>query len=475
MGLQIRLRQTSGEKVIGLTDRSIDRPVVIGSSKTAQVPIASDVVAAEHCALFVHEGRWALHDGSGGRTLINGKAVKRPTKLRIGDIVSLGTGESAPTLLIDPAGAAAGRTGQPAMGDSAIAAAPKEQKATPASPRPAPTAAKPAVAPSQVAPVLDVQPPPVEQLAAPAAADENDPFAALASAATASRAGAADVSTPRRKAAKKKSNAGMIVGVLVCLAIIGATAWVVRQRLQHPSVVKVIELPAPAPTTPPRVASIAADPLRPMAGDIAPVKRHAAPVAPTTARDDTDPDDDASAAATRPGGASGSTTRMAANRDDTWAEVEAASFSPDYGLALLKFDDYHRQHPTQFSKEIDELTAQALDRLWWTRIKDLCAKRDRLALDLRKKNQEIKEEPSVSFRKTLTDEKKALDDEMAATLTALNGDMGYASDDAPDLTNEDSLTKLAAERDAIKFAAWKISVLKFIRSHHGSTPWDGDN
>ncbi len=35
-------------------------------------------------------------------------------------------------------------------------------------------------------------------------------------------------------------------------------------------------------------------------------------------------------------------------------------------------------------------------------------------------------------------------------------------------------SKLAAERDASKYGAWKVRTLKYIRSNHGKTPWDGE-
>ena len=73
-----------------------------------EVQVPSVSVAARHCVLFRYEGRWAVQDvqaasgeGTSG-TFVNGQQVMDPVMLQIGDIISVGTEVSAPTIEVDP-------------------------------------------------------------------------------------------------------------------------------------------------------------------------------------------------------------------------------------------------------------------------------------------------------------------------------------------------------------------------------------
>ena len=113
MSLQVRLRHALGERLVDLAERSAERPLIIGRAREADVKVPSVTVGNEHCVLFVHEGQWVLQDTSGGATYINGSALDGPTPLCVGDVITLGSDGNPATLEIDPAGAAAGRTGYP--------------------------------------------------------------------------------------------------------------------------------------------------------------------------------------------------------------------------------------------------------------------------------------------------------------------------------------------------------------------------
>src|SRR5665213_2871380 len=108
MPLQVRLRHALGERLMDLPDRTAERPLVVGRSREADVKIPSVTVAAEQCALFVHDGQWVLQDTSGGSTLVNGAPAPGPTALCIGDVIALGGEANPATIEIDPAGAAQG-------------------------------------------------------------------------------------------------------------------------------------------------------------------------------------------------------------------------------------------------------------------------------------------------------------------------------------------------------------------------------
>ena len=114
MALQVRVRHALGERLVDLADRTVERPLVVGRAREADVKIPSVTVAGEHCALFVHNGQWVLQDTSGGATLVNHVPTEGPTPLYIGDVILLGTDVTPATIEIDPAGVAQGRSGHPA-------------------------------------------------------------------------------------------------------------------------------------------------------------------------------------------------------------------------------------------------------------------------------------------------------------------------------------------------------------------------
>ena len=114
MGLQVRVRHALGERLVDLADRPVERPLIVGRSREADLKIPSVTVASEHCALFVHNRQWVLQDTSGGATLVNHVPTEGPTPLYIGDVIVLGNDSTPATIEIDPAGVAQGRSGHPA-------------------------------------------------------------------------------------------------------------------------------------------------------------------------------------------------------------------------------------------------------------------------------------------------------------------------------------------------------------------------
>jgi hypothetical protein len=107
MGLQLRLTHPLGDELIDLEDRSVDRPIVVGvgSSVDVALPPSAPGVSARHCFLFVHDGKWFIQDArTPAGTFRNGQQVLGPTRLERGDVVTLGSGEGAPILTIDPDG-----------------------------------------------------------------------------------------------------------------------------------------------------------------------------------------------------------------------------------------------------------------------------------------------------------------------------------------------------------------------------------
>ena len=99
MGLQVRVRHALGERLLDLPARTVDHPVVVGRSAGADVQVPSVTAAQKHCALFVHDGVWAVQDlGGTSGTFVNGKRVSGPTALNIGDVLTVGAEAGAPKL-----------------------------------------------------------------------------------------------------------------------------------------------------------------------------------------------------------------------------------------------------------------------------------------------------------------------------------------------------------------------------------------
>ncbi|HSI36370.1 MAG TPA: FHA domain-containing protein, partial [Tepidisphaeraceae bacterium] len=105
MSLQIRLTHSLGESLIELQPRGADQANVVGRSSGAQVSVPSASVGKQHCLLFVHDGRWVVQDASSqAGTYLNGERITEPSYLNTGDMITLGGGSNAPSVVIDPHG-----------------------------------------------------------------------------------------------------------------------------------------------------------------------------------------------------------------------------------------------------------------------------------------------------------------------------------------------------------------------------------
>jgi hypothetical protein len=166
--------------------------------------------------------------------------------------------------------------------------------------------------------------------------------------------------------------------------------------------------------------------------------------------------------------------------EKAWQEVEAAHVMPDQAQALMKFDDYRRFHKGDPAKDTDAKDLEAyndfaLNQLWWQRVAQLVKKRNRLLKDSASHEKDLRDETNPKFKKTLADEKEKIDADLAKTQDFLNNDMAYPGDEIPDISNSETIAKLAATRDADKYKDWKTRTARFILAHHGITPWAGDD
>lgn len=512
MGLQVRVRHALGERLVDLADRPVDRPLIVGRAREADLKIPSVTVASEHCALFVHNRQWVLQDTSGGgATFVNGVAAEGPTLLCVGDMIVLGTDATPATIVIDPAGVAQGRTGHPAETHDAVpvsraatmapraAAAPRVAASMPRAAAAAPRAAassfqEPAPAPTyaasaQAAPAAAQDP----WNAQPAAAD--DPFAGWSPAAPVADSTQAFSPYRRRKSSKGISPVVLGITIAVCVAMIAGVAVAVFLHLQaRPEPVVVVEkveaavkekepvslfgnpggAPDKAPeSTPPVHQSPADQSLSEAVNSDKPAtaspSRSPRPDQTPAPRSDQTPVPGSDPAPT-PAAAGGSNP----HKDEAaWSEVRDAFTLADVGKAIVKSEDYRHQHESESFKDLDALIEEAMDTLWWNRVLALWAQQNGFLDDLKKKDKEIREETSAAFKATLQGERKEIENKLAEVQRHLNGDMGYTATEPPQLDNKELMGKLRADRDKDKFASWKVGTLKYIKTHHGSMPWDG--
>jgi FHA domain len=267
MPLQIRVRHALGERLMELPDRTVEGPVVVGRSASSDVQIPSVNVAPRHCALFRHEGRWVVQDlGGTTGTFMKGKPVTGPTPLQMGEVITVGSEATPPTIEVDPAAAAEGRTGWAGELPASAAMPPPAQPRTPSSrqrvpshtPRPMQHATGAAVPAYGASSAAYGAPPAGFSQAMPstggwATAADGDTIDMSPWQASPPTVGYASPSYRRRK--QGTPVVGILVGLLICTGIVGGAYWLIRHR--PPPKVIIIQPPLLPATKP------AAKPARP--------------------------------------------------------------------------------------------------------------------------------------------------------------------------------------------------------------------
>jgi hypothetical protein len=414
-----------GERVYDIAARGADQPLIIGRGTEAGLQVPSMTVAPRHCVLFVTDGQWIAQEWTAGATRLNGKMLEQPTPLRVGDVLSLGMESNAATVEIEPGAAAAGRKGTLAR-ESPPALAPVA--AAPAKPTPPPQPPPP----RQSAPM-----PP--QLDWPPADQDAQAIASIAKPA-------------RRK--QQSSVPAIIVALCMAVAIGAGTVWFVRGHLHPP--VEVMVLPA-----------------APMQAAAIPTKIPAAPSPIENPQLQPQPQSQPAAMQAK---AAELQEEIDPHADDPdWIDLQVAHDLPNQAVALLKYNEYIRRNPGRNQAILKQYQDEAMDRLWWQRIAQLCHHISRLTVDVAAKSKEIDEEGTGNYLTQLRDQKAALDADLKSASDTLHTEMGYAANDPPDVTDETALKSARAARDPGKFAAWSADLSQYARTHAGQTPWGDED
>jgi hypothetical protein len=477
MPLQVRFRHSNAVRVLDLPDRDVSHPLVIGSEPGVDLRIPFQPVAPKHAALYMHEGQWIIYGLSGVVTL-GGNALSGPAVLQSGDIVSLGGEPSAPTLEIDPA--RANRADAAALSPAAPPASAARPQLAPA-PAPAPARARPTVppesAPSAAAPAASAG-----ELAAGDDGEDTiewDPKTPVPS--------TTQFYIPKTR---KTPAIAIIIAVVVGGAAFVALGVYAYQKTRNPRMVTLGQSApvSPAATTKPKT-------LFDLNGDLAAARQ-------TQARGGLGaPSDDASSTrnTTTPSAIAATTGDQAPAHpaqdnstsaappppaheeappdpnDTEWNDIRSAHFNVRHqGIAILKYDEYRRDHPGKFTALLDQFTDEAINWLYWQRVAQLWARQDDLVAQLRQKTRDINNQPAGEFHDTMVKEKAALQEKANQTKELLTGEMGFRGDEPPDLESPKQLKTLIDSRDPAKYAAFRKHVLRYVRDNHGGVWWEGE-
>lgn len=159
-------------------------------------------------------------------------------------------------------------------------------------------------------------------------------------------------------------------------------------------------------------------------------------------------------------------------REEDWLALEKAVSGPSAARAIYAIEGYREKRPGQFEAELQGFLDQALDRIWWERIEELCGRRDELKGEIQQLSNAIAEETEEDFRKKLEEERTGKEGMLRWTLEALNNEMGYAGKEAPNVADEEMIAHLREQRDAKLYQAWKDKVVKSILHTRGYLPWE---
>jgi hypothetical protein len=410
MTLQVRLVHALGDRLIDLPDKTFESPLIIGRADTADIPVPVPSVSRRHGLLYCHEGQWYIQDASGGaRTLVNGQPTPEPTLVQSGDIVTLGTDPSPPTLQIDPHGL------------------------LPAA-QPEPTAFQQSASQSLSEPMDSSEDPaPDDWLAAAATADQ----------------------TSQRFYVPRQNtwSPGLISAtIFITIAVVAAAGYFyhVRQKaiedalnaekakvVQHNEVVKVNNAVDQAANEKrlKALAAIAASATKPI----------------VTATEMT--------AAQDPG-----------RQTEEWRRVDEAHTSYKPVDAIVVFSDYMKQFPgSPYAADVRRFTEDALDAIWWEHIVQLAAERDDAKKEIVAKNRDLAQSQDPEFKKSLNEEKLVFEEKLQNAEDKLK-EMNYLSAEKPNLYDAALMADLRRARNPVFYDRWKEGAEKRIRESRGQRP-----
>jgi hypothetical protein len=178
---------------------------------------------------------------------------------------------------------------------------------------------------------------------------------------------------------------------------------------------------------------------------------------------------------TRPGGASASAEEPPPDprtNDPEWRNIEQARLD-DPVLAIVKFDDYRERFPdSPYTKDLDQYTEEALDRIWWQRLVDLFHERDSAMKEIADRKQQVALSQDAAFKKELEGEIAKFAEMRDRADETIRNQMKFTSQAPPNQYDSQDLAINRRQRDAAYYETWKAQVLASIRHSRGQRlPW----
>ncbi len=426
MGMQVRVRHVLGSRLIDIEARDADRPIRVGRSADCDIRVPVGTVAPTHCVLYMHEGQWVLQDGgSPWGTYVNEHRTVEPVYVKSGDVITLGVGTTAPRIELDPMGG-----GRP-TGSGAVRPAVPTLFAP--SPQPKPT-----------------EPQPVTEDPSPEQADDYWPLDQQTSALG---------SSPRRRMARKR---GMDQGTFVAIGVVIAAMLILAAWLTIHQIGIRREAERARQTPQPATAGPAGG--QKSIFDFPPEPAQRMPATPTPSARIDRSDNVAPAHPAEPADPR--------KQEEAWKLLMEARDGDDMARLIWTIEDYRTHHPGEFEAELRQYLAEALDRLWWDRIRELDDTRRRLAAEMADLDLQIAAETEAEHKAKLQKERQRLEGQRAMANGVLTADMGFSGEVAPNIADPGQLSMGRIERDRARYEAWAAAVLRSVKTTR-RLPWQG--
>ena len=412
MALQLRIIDGIRTRVVQIEDRDGTRPVRVGSAPDCDIRVGAG--APVQCEMFIHQGRWVVKNVLPNTPIqVGGKVVSKGAYLSAEDRISLGDSEGAAVIEVGPVAVAA-------TGAGGVAARPTAPDA-------------------------------ISELTRPEGGEtwfqeDADEMVSLG----VGGGGRGAITRPRGYV-KRKSGGGVGWTALFAAVVVagaGAAWWKYRPReeLAKP-VVEVTPAATPirttAPTTGPSRQQTSIFDAGWQQGDSRTVTPKKVPAAVD-----------------------------ARKRGEEWIALERAVNGPSPARAVYAIQEYRDKHPAEFESELNAFLEDALDRVWWQRIKELCDRRDELKEEIRKISDAIAEETEEAHRQKLEGDRTAKEGLLRWELEVLSKQMGYHAKETPNPADQEMLAHLRKDRDQAIYEAWKPRVVKSVMATRGYLPWE---
>lgn len=159
-------------------------------------------------------------------------------------------------------------------------------------------------------------------------------------------------------------------------------------------------------------------------------------------------------------------------REEAWVELEKAVNGPSAARAVFLIEEYRAARPGVFEAELSAFLEDALDQIWWERVRALCGRRDALRAEIQRISDAIAEETDAEFREKLEAERSQKEELLRLELQTLTREMGYIDKAPPNVLDEGMMLHLRRQRDGELYAAWKGKVIRSISRTRGYLPWE---